>query len=79
MISEWTYMFSERTCLFRMVVPALTEWMCLFRDNPFRPNGLSIRWMDVLVRKGCTHFNRTICLFRRVAPITTEKFPPIPI
>ena len=33
----WVY-FDERMCLFRMVVPVPTEWLWMFRDNPFRPN-----------------------------------------
>ena len=32
-------LFGEQKCLFRTVVPVLTELMCLLGDNPFQLNG----------------------------------------
>ena len=40
--------------------PVLTEWMCLFGDNLFHPNE-------------CVYLANE-CVFRRVAPVTTESF-----
>ena len=31
--------FGKRICQFGTIAPVLTEWLYLFRDNPFQPNG----------------------------------------
>ena len=37
-VNERMCLLDERTCLFRTVASVLTKWICLFGDNPFRPN-----------------------------------------
>jgi len=62
-VCEWTCLFDEHTCVFETVVPIPTEWMYLFGDNLFWPNGCvySANRYVYSERLCPFHLNRCVC------------------
>jgi len=47
------------------------------RRQPISTEWISIRRTDGLIGKVAPVLTEWMCLFRRVAPVTTDRFPPI--
>jgi len=65
-------LLAEQTRLFG-VAPILTEWKCMFEDNPFRPNGWSVQRANASIWTVAPVSIEQMCLFRMIMHIQIEQ------